>query len=381
MEWYPIKLTTHVRSYAFGERLIPDQLGKRNLPAGIVAETWEISDYRDTTGTVTNGAFAGRTLHDLVHAHPHEVVGAGWRGPHFPLLEKFLDASHMLPVHLHADDATARRVYGEPNGKTEAWHILWAAPGATILAGVTPGITRDELCAAFKAQAYDAVMPRHPIRAGDTVYVPGGVIHAFGPDTLIFEVQQTSDLTRTVMPADLYGNRYSLATWEANIDATLDELRAEYGPRPNPGLAREDGANRYVVGCAGPHFALERWTLTEPHLEPAHPRRFLTLSNVGDPVRLDYATGSDTLDRGESCLLPAAIGAVQVVPCGDASLIACYVPDLDRDVVEPLRAAGYADGEIGRLGNIGVVGAKKSGATRRQAGVRAVAASTTPIPR
>ena len=96
-------------------------------------------------------------------------------GPHFPLLEKFLDASHMLPVHLHADDETARRVYGEPNGKTEAWHILWAAPGATILAGIKPGLDRDELFAAFKAQDYDAVMSRYPIQAGDTVYVPGGV--------------------------------------------------------------------------------------------------------------------------------------------------------------------------------------------------------------
>ncbi len=354
MEWYPIKLTAHIRSYAFGERLIPDIVGKANLPDGVVAETWEISDYRDTTGTVTNGAFAGRTLHDLVHAHPDEVVGVGWHGPHFPLLEKFLDASHMLPVHLHADDETARRVYDAPNGKTEAWHILWAAPDATILAGVKPGVSRDELLAAFRAQAYDAVMPRHPIRAGDTVYVPGGVIHAFGPDTLIFEVQQTSDLTQTVMPADLYGNRYSVAIWEANMNAALDELRPKYQPRPNPGLAHWDGKNRYVVGCAGPYFALERWTLAEPHLEPTHPRRCLTISNVGDPVRLDYVTGSDTLDRGESCLLPAAIGELQVVPRGGASLIACYVPDLDRDIVEPLRAAGYADGDISRLGDVGV---------------------------
>jgi len=354
MEWYPMKLTAHVRSYAFGERLIPDVVGKAHLPDGMVAETWEISDYRDTTGMVINGAFAGRTLRDLVRAYPDDVVGVGWRGPHFPLLEKFLDASHMLPVHLHADDETARRVYDAPNGKTEAWHILWAAPDATILAGVKPGVSRDELFAAFRAQAYDAVMPRHPIHAGDTVYVPGGVIHAFGPDTLIFEVQQTSDLTQTVMPADLYGNRYSLATWEANINAALDELRPESRPRPHPGLARGDGKNRYVVGCASPYFALERWTLAELHLEPAHPRRCLTLSNVGDPVRLAYATGSDTLDRGESCLLPAAIGELQIVPQGDASLIACYVPDLDHDVVKPLRAAGYADDEIGRLGDVGV---------------------------
>ena len=80
--------------------------GKAQLPEGIVAESWEVSDYRDTTGTVVNGALRGRTLHQLVVDYPEELVGLQWRGPHFPLLEKFLDASHMLPVHLHADDET-----------------------------------------------------------------------------------------------------------------------------------------------------------------------------------------------------------------------------------------------------------------------------------
>lgn len=354
MAWYPIKLTAHMQSYAFGERLIPERLGKAGLPDGVVAETWEISDYGDTTGLVTNGALAGRTLHSLVLDHPDELVGAGWQGPHFPLLDKFLDASHMLPVHLHADDATAQRRHGEPHGKSEAWHILWAAPGATILAGVKPGLARDDLFAAFKAQDYDAVLPRFPIQPGDTVYVPGGVIHSFGPDTLIFEVQQTSNLGQFVMPADLYGKRLSEEAWDANINATLDELRTHYQPRPNPGLERRGGANRYVVGCAGPHFALERWTLTAPHVEPAHPRRCLTLSNVGRPLRLEYAGGSEELGRAESCILPAAIGEVRIVPSGEADLVVCYVPDLAQDIVAPLREAGHLDAAIRALGELGI---------------------------
>jgi len=203
-------------------------------------------------------------------------------------------------------------------------------------------------------------MPRYPIRAGDTVYVPGGVIHAFGPDTLIFEVQQTSDLTQTVMPTDLYGNRYSHATWEARINATLDELRAGYRPQPTAGLALpSEGPNRRVVGCAGPHFALERWTLTAPHRAAAHPRRCLTLSSVGGRVRIEHASGEETLGRAESCILPAAIGDVRIVPVGDSeddgetSLIACYVPDLAVDIVAPLRAAGHADDAIRALGDVG----------------------------
>ncbi len=354
MNAYPTKLTAHVRAYAFGDRLIPELLDKRGVPEGVVAETWEVSDYRETSGQVINGEYAGRTLHDLVLEYPDELVGEDWRGPHFPLLEKFIDASNMLPVHLHADDETAQRIHGEPHGKTEAWHILWAAEDATILAGVKEGFSRDELREAFKALDHDAVMLRYPIRAGDTIYVPGGVIHAFGPDTLVFEVQQTSDLGQFVTPVGLYGEPLDEETWEVNIEAALDELRTDYRPRPNPGLVVERGPNRRVLCCAGPYFAMERWDLVEPHREPSRPERCVTLSNVGDPASIEYAGGVEDLERGQSCILPAAIGEVTIMPEGEASLIVCYVPDLEEDVVAPLRAAGYGDAEIHALGEFGV---------------------------
>ena len=355
MERYPLKLTFHVREYYFGERLIPEKLGKRGVPDGVVAETWEISDHEDTTGTVTNGPYEGRTLHDLVGEFPDELVGEGWRGPHFPILFKFLDASHMLPVHLHPDDATAREKHGAPHGKSEAWHILWAEPDASILAGIEEGFSREDLFDAFKRQDYDAVMPRYGIEAGDTVYVPGGILHTFGPGTLICEVQQTSDLGQFVMPDDLYGNRLPEGEWDANINATLDELKTDFMPRPNPGLALEDGTNRRVLCCAGPHFALERWTLGEGHTIPARPDRCVVLSNVGGSgVEIGYEGGREGLGRAESCILPASIGEVGIEPEGEATLVACYVPDLARDVVGPSREAGYSDDEIRGLGEVDV---------------------------
>jgi len=130
-----------------------------------------------------------------------------------------------------------------------------------------------------------------------------------------------------------------------------DELNSQH-TRPHPGLARRDGANCYVIGAAGAHFALERWTLAEPHVEPAHARRCMTLSNVGDPVQLGYAGGTETFGRAESCILPAAIGEVRVTPGGESSLIACYIPDLARDIIAPLRAAGHTNDAIRTLGAV-----------------------------
>jgi mannose-6-phosphate isomerase len=172
---------------------------------------------------------------------------------------------------------------------------------------------------------------------------------------MIFEVQQTSDLGQSVMPTDLYGNRLSDERWRANIEATLAELKTDYLPKPNPGLdkAVSRAGNRVTVGCAGPYFALERWRLVAPHMDESHPWRFLTLSNVGQPVTITWQGRGETLDRAESVLLPAAIGDVTVAPTGqDADLIACYLPDLERDIVAPLQDAGHDPEAIRRLGQV-----------------------------
>jgi mannose-6-phosphate isomerase len=71
-------------------------------------------------------------------------------------------------------------------------------------------------------------------------------------------------------------------------------------------------------------------------------------------VELRYEGGSASLGRAESCVLPAAIGPVEISPEGEASLVACYVPDMERDVVAPSRGAGYSDEEIRGLGQVEV---------------------------
>jgi mannose-6-phosphate isomerase len=179
--------------------------------------------------------------------------------------------------------------------------------------------------------------------------VPGGVLHTFGPDTLIFEIQQTSDIAQSVMPTDLAGNRLPDDVWHQNIEATLRELRREPRPRPTHGLERHVGHNRVTVCAAGPHFAMERWKLTEPLRLTLPAGRCATLTNLVDPVGLTWNGGTDLVARAESRILPAALQEVTVVPDGLGYILVCYVPDLATDIVGPLKEAGYGDEEIAAL--------------------------------
>ena len=352
MEWHPLRLTTPVRTYISGGRAIVDTLGKSNLPARHVAETWEVSDVDGAEAVVRNGPLGGRSLRELALDHPDDLVGRHWRGSHFPLLTKFIDGAGMLPVHLHADDETAQRLEGQPHGKTEAWHILAAGVGATALVGVKDGVDKAALRAALLRQEYDAVMRRLPVRAGETIHVPGGTLHSFGPDTLLYEIQQTSDILQSAMPYNMRDGEYlDPDDWHRNLDLLLEEINLEARPSFHPGLRLAAGADFDRLICtASPYYVLERWRVGT--LAPAR-HTFDTgiiLTNVGGPVTVRSGIWEELLDRAETLLLPACLRKVQIA--GPADVLVGYLPDLDQDVVAPLLTAGYSPDVIASLGDV-----------------------------
>jgi mannose-6-phosphate isomerase len=354
MDWYPLRLSTAVKSHMFGGRAIVDRLGRPSAPSGRIAETWEVSDVDGNAGEVTDGPLTGWSLRRLVTEHPEEMMGRGWHGERFPVLTKFIDATHMLPVHLHADDPTARRLEGEPNGKTEAWHILDAAPGATALVGVKPGVDAHRLRAALADGDFDAVLRRVPVRAGQTIYVPGGTLHSFGPDTLVYEIEQTSDTQQSAMPWRMEdGSPLPQEEWHHNLDMLMAECRPEPTPDFHPGLSVHLGADiERVFCCASPYFALERWRVAAG-VTARHPIATATiLSNVGAPVQIHANGWNEQLPGATTLLLPAALREIEIT--GPADVLLGYLPDLAADVHRPLRAAGYGPEVIAALGDTAV---------------------------
>ena len=302
------------------------------------------------SGVVTEGAAGRHVAARAGAAAPGGADGQRLVGGYFPVLTTFIDASGALPVHLHADDETAQRLEGQQNGKTEAWHVLAAAPGATALCGVEDGVTPEQLRAALEAQDPDAVLRRLPVRAGETIYVPGGTPHSFGPDTLGYEIEQTSDIQQHAERWHMAdGSPVDDGEFAGNLDMLVQEVRADRRPDFTTGLSvRVDDGVEQTFLCAGPYFALERW-----HAGTAAPirRRFQTaqvLSNVGAPVTVTAGDWSGDLDCAETLLLPACVGEVEIA--GPADVLFGYLPDLDRDVRRPLAEAGYGPQVVAVLG-------------------------------
>ena len=174
-----------------------------------------------------------------------------------------------------------------------------------------------------------------PVRAGQTLYVPGGTLHSFGPGTVVYEIEQTSDIQQHAMRHRMEdGSPITEQKWHANLERLLDEWRPE--PRPDfqsgLGVQVDDGVERTVL-CAGPHFALERWRIaTAAPMVHEFPSA-LVLSNAGPPVTVATPGGRERLARAESLLLPAALGRLRIE--GPSDVLLGYLPDLDLDVRAP----------------------------------------------
>ncbi|GAB4318677.1 MAG: class I mannose-6-phosphate isomerase [Phototrophicales bacterium] len=189
---YPLLLQSTLHVKVWGGRKLAEVLHKPLPTDEPYGESWELHD----TSIIMNGVDAGRTLGDLLQQHGTDLIGTRYNpADGFPLLAKLLDASDWLSVQVHPDDAQAALLEGQPRGKTEAWVILAADPGAQLVIGVQPGTSHQTMSAAIQRNTLESHLVFADVKAGDVLFIPAGTIHAIGPGILLYEIQQSSDTT------------------------------------------------------------------------------------------------------------------------------------------------------------------------------------------
>ena len=176
------------------------------------------------------------------------------------LLLKLLLTDQPLSIQVHPDDAFAHAI-GLPNGKTEAWYVLSAAPGAQVAHGLKQHVTQQELRKAARDGTIAELVAWRDVSAGDAIYIPAGTIHAIGAGLVIAEIQQRSDATYRLFD---YGRPREL-----HIDRAI--AVANTGPAVVQ-LQRSRLSDERTLLIANAHFAFERielaprsaWSLSAP---------------------------------------------------------------------------------------------------------------------
>lgn len=298
-----LQLTPEYRDYVWG--------GERLRPGRLTAEAWVIYEQ----DRIASGPWAGRTLADVCAEQGARLLGektAQRTGGCFPLLIKLLDCAQWLSLQVHPNDEQAVTLEGPGHsGKTEAWHILDAAADAQIIAGLKIGTTRSQLEQALRSGSILDIAQFLPVHTGDTVFMQAGTIHALGPGLLVYEVQQTSDLTYRLFD----WNRPQTGGRVLHIEKSLAVADPAIFGQATTCPPLQDGGCQVL--CRSDYFVLETLSATNrPIQADTRGETFHTVTVTSGSARVVAGSEAVTLGLFESAVIPASAGPYDLEPLG-----------------------------------------------------------------
>lgn len=317
----------------------------KDLPAGKpIGESWELSDLPQGQSIMENGPAAGRNFREFLDQYGQEFgFNKEQCTPPFGLLIKLLDASQVLSVQVHPDDAACRK-YPGTKPKTECWYVLSAEPDAVIYKGLKKNILKDDVLQALQKGNLPDRMEVYKVRRGDFHYIPAGTIHALGAGVMVAEIQTPSDTTYRLYDWGRVDDQGMSRT--LHIEKALDCIHYTYTPptgTPPTGEKSENdksfngcrlqkitaqlGKTRLLLDC-------EYFSVTHLDIEDKEQREFtcafpvvmMILSGMGTISSGKMRENPINYQAGDTLLLPAG-GPMGLQPkTAGECLIACLGP-------------------------------------------------------
>jgi mannose-6-phosphate isomerase len=177
---YPLLLKPVYKEAVWGGNRMHTLFG-RELPSDKTSESWDVSCRPQEMNIVENGPLAGKTFEEALQAFNQK-----YDRHTFPLLIALIDATRDLSIQVHP-------------GKDESWYIAEAPENASVIIGLKNGVTRQQLETALHAQpnegAVESLLTYVPVKKGDFIHIPAGVVHALCAGIIVYEVQQNIDIT------------------------------------------------------------------------------------------------------------------------------------------------------------------------------------------
>ena len=341
----PLALVPQERELLWGGNALVRRYGKHASPTATIGESWECFD----GNAIASGAFAGRTLADVRAELGSALMGSIDPTAPFPLLTKIIDARQPLSVQVHPGDAYARTVEHQPCGKTECWYVLEAEPGATIVLGWNRDITRDEYLTRVRDGSLGELLREVPVRPGDVFHLPAGTMHAIGAGIVLFETQQTSDLTYRIFDYNRKGPDGNPRPLHVEKAADVLNYRASTGGALQHLTYEQAGLTRSVL-VADTHFTVERITLQTHPCEIDLEGMPLVVFALKRSVRLAAGGVELRLQPYESAVVPAALGTLTVCSGGEEerAQIVTSAPPASPDAVARRAREANVDPDVVR---------------------------------
>jgi mannose-6-phosphate isomerase len=236
----------------------------------------------------------------------------------FPLLIKILDAQDKLSLQVHPPASKAAELGGDP--KTEMWHITQAVPGAELYVGLKSGVTREQFEQKIKDGSVADCFHRVPVKAGDTMFLPSGRVHAIGAGLVIFEIQQNSDTTYRVFDWNRVGTDGKPR--ELHVPQSLASIDFQDF---EPALVGTQfaSAGRFKIRPLAKHplFSVDAFRALSKEKLSFHQPRLKIVGVLEKNLVVSDGSVSVRLQPGEFCLIPASVKAAEIHAELDSSFL------------------------------------------------------------
>lgn len=224
-----------------------------DIPSEKTGEAWIISAYEGNTSLLDNG----KNLREFYLKNKH--LFNDYPNEEFPLLVKILDAKESLSIQVHPNNEKAKELENYPYGKTECWYILDSEKDTEIIIDISSS-SKEEAENLIKNKEWDKLLLKQPIKKNDIFDIKSGTVHAILGGTLVYELQQSSDITYRLYDFDRLDDKGNLR--ELHINKSLEVINyksLEYKKRPILIIEKEFIKTYKLI--KNNIFSLEKWVL------------------------------------------------------------------------------------------------------------------------
>ncbi|MGM0216618.1 class I mannose-6-phosphate isomerase [Enterococcus sp. AZ109] len=243
------------------------------------------------------------SLNELIQAQPEKF---GLRpGEVYPLIISFTACDENLSIQVHPTDDYAKQHENKPYGKSEAWYFITPPEEGWIYA---EQLTDNKVAIqeAVKENHYQKVLQEYPTEQNDLIYIPSGTIHALTKGSLVYEIQQSTDITYRFYDyerTDKNGDKRELHVNQA-IETLIPEQKVE--------------KKSFEIGTTAQQreFTIQHLEVSGPIENSANIASVLTILS-GELILADYVCTpgqSLLLMPGEEAILPGKAECVLATP-------------------------------------------------------------------
>ena len=308
---YPIRFENLYYDKIWGGRDLEEF--RTNLLEGNIGESWDIACHPSGTGIVANGELKGKSFTEIINEFGHLLVGTKVSTEKFPLLVKLINSKEKLSVQVHPGDEYAKRVENQ-FGKTEAWYVIEAKPGAKLIVG-TKNCDKAVFAKAIEKGKCEDYLYVVDVKKGDCFLINSGLVHAICEGLIIAEIQQNSDVTYRVYD---YGRPREIHV-EKSLDVINFDLKAQN--LSNNEVVKYDGFSK-VDFCENEYFGMEKINVETKWDDCSNEEKFFILTCVEGNGTIEGKDFCEEIKKGDSYLIPASLGKYEVK--GQLSVIKSY---------------------------------------------------------